>query len=205
VAAPDADGFDRTAWAAAQALRILPELVEDPERHRALWAGEARAFDASVRAISEGWASIEERPEHDLAIARVDVTHPLARLATWGGAPLHRAALHSATECLRVATVAGGRVEVRYRYESWVRLRSRRPRPRVDLSLVAAELTRAETAGGRWVFDGAGAITGALHLDEGATSTLDPEEVVAMVCRRLEDLDAGPPAWDPYAVQARPG
>lgn len=202
---PDAEVTDATAWAAAEALRILPGLVEDPERYRALWADEAAAFDAACGAVTEGWASIEERPDHDLAIVRVDVTHPDAPQAAWQGAPLHRAAVHSSTSRLRVATVAGGRVEVRYRYESWVRLHSRRPRPRVDLSGVAAELTRSETSGARWVFDGAGAITGALHLAEGARSTLDPEHVVDAVCRTLEALDAGPPAWDPYAVAVRGG
>ncbi len=198
-----ADVLDRTAWAATEALRILPRLVEDPERYRALWAREADAFDASERALHDGWASIEERPEHDLAVVRVDVTHPDAASTAWSGTPLHRAAVHSATERLRVATVAGGRVEVRYRYESWVRLAERRPRRRVDLAPTAAELTRAEAGGARWVFDGAGAITGALHLAEGAHSTLDPEQVVDSVCRDLERLDAGPAAWDPYAVPAR--
>ncbi len=202
---PDAEVADATAWAATEALRILPGLVDDPERYRALWADEAAAFDASCGAVSEGWASIEERPEHDLAIVRVDVTHPDAPKAAWGGAPLHRAALHSATPRLRVATIAGGGVEVRYRYESWVRLQSRRPRRRVDLSAVAAELTRSEASGGCWVFDGAGAITGALHLAPGTRTTLDPEHVVDEVGRALEVLDAGPPAWDPYAVPVRSG
>ena len=194
----------RTAWAATEALRVLPGLVEDPERHRALWAAEADAFDASTRALHEGWASIEERPEHDLAVVRVDVTHPHAGAAAWEGTPLHRGAVHSATERLRVATIAGGRVEVRYRYESWVRLVSRRPRPRVDLAPVAAELTKAETAGARWVFDGAGAITGALHLAEGAREH----------ARSRGRRGRGVPAprvprrgtrrrWDPYAVPAR--
>ena len=82
---------------------------------------------------------------------------------------------------------------------------SRRPGPAVDLGPLAAELTRAETAGGRWVFDGAGAITGALRLADGAGTTLDPEHVVDVACRRLETLDAGPPAWDPYAVATGPG
>jgi len=202
VLVPEGDVMARTAWAATEALRVLPGLVEDPERHRALWAAEAEAFDASARALHEGWASIEERPGHDLAVVRVDVTHPRAGAAAWGGAPLHRAAVHSATQRLRVATIAGGRAVVRYRYESWVRLVSRRPRRRVDLAPVAAELTTAERAGARWVFDGAGAITGALHLAEGAPSTHDPEHVVEVVCRHLEYLDAGPAAWDPYAVPA---
>jgi hypothetical protein len=200
---PDVKATDTTAWAATQALRILPGLVEDPERYRALWSDEVAAFDASCGALAQGWASIEDRPEHDLAIVRVDVAHPDAPKAAWEGAPLHRAAVHSSTPRLRVATVAGGGVEVRYRYESWVRLRSRRPRPRVDLSTVAAELTRSETSGGRWVFDGAGAITGALHVAGGARSALEPEHVLEEVCRALEVLDAGPPAWDPYAGAVR--
>jgi len=201
----DGEVTDRTAWATTEALRILPELVEDPERYRVLWSDEADAFESSSRALIDGWATIEERPGVDLAIVRVDVSHPEAAAAAWEGAPLHPGAVHSATERLRVATLAGGRVEVRYRYESWVRLVSRRPRPRVDLAAVASELTGAEAAGARWVFDGAGAITGALHLAGEAPSTLDPEGVVEVVSERLEALDHGPPAWDPYAAPIRAG
>jgi hypothetical protein len=205
VAVPDGEGLDRTAWAAAQALHILPALVEDPERYRLLWAEETDSYDASSRALADGWATIEERPEHDLAVVRVDVAHPDAPRAMWGGAPLHRAAVHSNTDRLRVATIAASRFELRYRYESWVRLERRRPRPRVDLAAAAAELTRAEGAGGRWVFDGAGALTGALHLADGGASTLDPEDVLSLVCQRLAVLDAGPPAWDPYASSSGGG
>jgi hypothetical protein len=74
----------------------------------------------------------------------------------------------------------------------------------VDLTPVATELSGAETGGARWVFDGAGAITPALHVAGGGPSTLDPERVVEVVCGHLEVLDGGPPAWDPYAVPARP-
>ncbi len=205
VPVPGGDGVDRTAWAATQALHILPALVEDPERYRMLWAAEAAAYDASSGALSDGWATIEERPEHDLAVVRVDVTHPDASAAVWEGAPLHRAAVHTDTDHLRVATIVDGRFELRYRYESWVRLETRRPRPRVDLAAAASELTRVEGTGGRWVFDGAGALTGALHLAGGGASTLDPEDVLDLVCRRLAVLDAGPPAWDPYASSSGGG
>jgi hypothetical protein len=204
VPGPGADVRERTAWAATEALRVLPTLAEDPERHRALWEVEAGAYDASVRSFSEGWASIEEHPAIDLAVVRVEVAHPGAAAAAWGGAPLHPAAVHSNTERLRVATVAAGRVEVRYRYESWVRLVSRRPLPRVDLTAVATELSKAETGGASWVFDGAGAITGALHVAGGRPSTLDPERVVEWVGGHLEVLDGGPPAWDPYSVPTLP-
>jgi hypothetical protein len=70
---------------------------------------------------------------------------------------------------------------------------------------VATELSKAEPAGARWVFDGAGAITGALHVADRDTSSLDPERVVEVVGRHLEVLDAGPPAWDPYSVPSGPG
>ena len=202
--APDGDVMDRTAWAATEALRVLPTLVADPERYRGLWEDEASAFDRAVQAFSEGWVTIEDREDHDLAVVRLDTTHPDAPGAAWGSAVLHPGAVHSATPRLRVATIAAGRVELRYRYETWVRLESRRPRPRVDLSAVAAELTARESNGARWVFDGAGAITPALHLAPGAPSALDPEEVVDLVCVRLETLDAGPAAWDPYSQPTRP-
>jgi len=167
-----------------------------------LWADEARAFDAAVAAVTEGRIVIEEHAAHDLAVVRVADDGTSAGLA-WGGAPLHRGAVHSVTPCLRILTVSGPRIELRYRYESWVRLVSRRPRPRVDLAPLAAALTRAEDGRARWVFDGAGAITPALHTERGGPSSLHPHDVVDRVLGELERLDAGPPAWDPYAGAPR--
>ena len=187
----------RCARVAGEALRILPSLAEDPRAHAALWGPEARAYDAAEAALVGGWATVEELPEHDLAVVRVDTRHPGAGAAAWGGAPLHRAAVHSRTERLRVLTVAGGTVELRYRYESWVRLVSRRARPRVDLDALAARLTALEGAGTRWRFDGAGAITPALAPAHGARSTLDTARLVGELAAALAVLDAGPPAWDP--------
>jgi hypothetical protein len=198
-----ADVMARCARHATDALAILPALVEEPERFEDLWGDEASAYDASRRALDEGQATVEERPEHDLAVVRVDGAPGALRGCGWEGAALHRAAVHSATSCLRVFTVVGRRYELRYRYESWVRLVSRRPRPRVDLGALAATLTAAEPTGARWAFDGAAAITGALHLVGEADSGLEPDRVLDEVCRCLEQLDAGPPAWDPYAAPVR--
>jgi hypothetical protein len=187
---------------AHEALGLLYDLAADVERFEPLWHDEGAAYDASVRALTEGWASIEEIPESDLAVVRVDPDHEDAPSARWDSAPLHRAAVHSATSCLRVATVAGQRMELRYRYETWVRLARRRPRPRVDLARLAATLDTVEkTAGGsgRWVFDGAGAITGALHLvAEDSVSTIEPERFIETLRQELAILDKGPPAWDAY-------
>ncbi|HUO49417.1 MAG TPA: DUF6687 family protein [Acidimicrobiales bacterium] len=193
--------------AAAEALVLLPALVASPEDHADLWGDEARAYDAACEALRQGAATIEELPDADLAVVRVDrgsrsePAGEVLRAAAWGGRPLHPAAVHSATSCLRVATIDGSVYEVRYRYESWVRLRSRRPRPRVDLSPLAAALSGLEGAGARWSFDGAGAITPALAV-HGGPSTLDPERFVELVVESLAALDAGPAAWDPYRIPA---
>jgi hypothetical protein len=187
-----------TALAAEHALAILPELLHDPDEYASLWRDELHAYEAAVAALDEGGAAIEDRPEVGLAVVRVDVDHRDARRARWGGRPLHPAAVHSATRCHRVATVAGGAVEVRDRYETWVRLAEPPPHRRVDLSGVARELTGGESSGTRWRYDGAGAITPALGVDGDASSGIDPERVIDLVELRLAELDQGPPAWDPY-------
>ena len=201
------DWLEVCSTAARAALALLPGIAEHPEDHEALWGREARAYDASVAALASGAVTIEERPDADLAIVRVaDVPATAATAATatataataWGGRPVHPAAIHSATACLRIATLWGRRYEVRFRYETWVRLESRRPRPRVDLSAMAEALSAAEGAGARWAFDGAGAVTPALHLVD-APSALEPARFVDEVHGELLALDEGPPAWDPYA------
>jgi hypothetical protein len=191
---------DVTAEASRHALAIVPRLLDDHGPFAPLWADEAAAFDASRAALEAGWARLEEVEDVDLAVLRVDVGHPDATRARWAGRVLHPAAVHSATERLRVATVAAGRAEVRYRYESWVRLARPPRRLRVDLSGVAAELSAEEDGAARWSFDGAGAITAALHPQGEERSSLDPEFVVDLVVRRLAELDRGPAAWDPYAA-----
>lgn len=202
---PDDDVMGRCARSATAALSTMAALADDPVRFEELWGDEARAFDAAVRVIDDGVVVLEEHPRHDLAVVRVDVAHSAVAPAAWDGAPIHRAAVHSSTTRLRILTIAGARFELRYRYESWVRMTSRRPRPRVDLGPLAAELTKAEQNGARWVFDGASALTGALHLAGDGPSTLDPDRLVETVCERLEALDAGPAAWDPYTVPVPPG
>jgi hypothetical protein len=192
-----ADPMDVVAAATRHALAILPALLEDVAGHHALWSHEERAYDVSASALASGWATLQELPEVDLAVVRVDSAHPDAVRARWHGDALHRAAVHSATSMLRVATVSEAGVEVRYRYETWVRLARPCSRPRVDLSAVAEELDRLEGGGSCWTFDGAGAITGALHLRPGASTSVPPGVVVDLVTCRLAELDRGEPAWVP--------
>jgi len=203
------DWLEVCSVAAEEALRLLPALAACPEEHDGLWGDEASAYDAAVTALRDGSVTIEEHPDVDLAVVRVRdaALRERAPTVSWAGRVVHPAAVHSATSCLRVVTISGSRYELRYRYESWVRLTSFRPRPRVDLSRLAGELSAAErtapaATGASWTFDGAGAITPSLHLDE-RDSALDPERFVDVVVQALADLDTGPAAWDPYADSSR--
>jgi hypothetical protein len=187
---------------AERALAVLPELVERPDAFDELWGPEWAAYQASCRMLADGAVTVEERPALDLAVVRVDPGHPAADAARWRDDVVHRAVSAGATGCLRVATLWGRHAEVRFRYETWVRLASRRPRLRVDLAPLAAALGDLETDGGGWVFDGAGAITPRLCRADGAESTVAPERFLAELCAALEAGDRLPPAWDPYARPA---
>ena len=118
--------------AAAHALTILTELAEDPLHFENLWHDEAVAFDAAVEGIGD-WIDVEDVPDHDLAIVRIAPDHSLEALDGWGDL-IHPAAVNSVTERMRIATIAAGRMQLRYRYETWVSFETRRLRPRVDLS-----------------------------------------------------------------------
>jgi hypothetical protein len=194
---PDA-ATGSTAPATEEALERLPALVAHPEGFETLWGPEDAAYRAAQALRSAGALTIDEHRALDLAVVRVDEDAPALSAAGWQGAPVHPGVVHSATSCLRVATLVGRRYRLGFRYESWVRLVSRRPRPRVDLSGLAARLSALEADGGSWRFDGAGAITPVLARQDGGESTLGPERFLAEVAEALTSLDAGPPAWDPY-------
>jgi hypothetical protein len=198
------DALGVCSVACVEALTLLPDLARRPSAYRRLWHEELTAYDAARAALDTGIATVVEEPEHDLAVVQVDVSDPGAQRARWKGHPLHPAAVHSATACLRIATVAGRCFTFRYRYESWVRLTSCRPRPRVDLASVVERLDAEEGAAGRWAFDGASALTGALHLADSGVSTISPERFLEVLRTSLVLLDAAPPAWDPGAPLAPP-
>jgi len=194
---PRTGHLDRCALATDRALSIMEELSADPQRFESLWRDEAAAFDAATAGIGK-WVRIEEIPEHDLAIVRVDPEASAAGLAVWGDHVIHPASVHSSTARLRVAIVAGERLEVRFRYESWVRLASRRPRPRVDLTAFSSILDDLEPRGVRWVFTGAAATHPVLHTVGGAPSGISQDQFIERLIEQLVALDEGPPAWDPY-------
>jgi hypothetical protein len=198
---PKTGRLEMCGYAANHALSLLAEFAENPSRFEDLWRDEAAAFDAASAGLGR-WASIEELPDHDLAIVRVDPGPDAARAARWGDHVVHPASVNSSTARLRVATIAGARLEVRFRYESWVRLASARPRPRVDLTGLASQLDDLEPSGAKWSFDGASATRPVLHTVGVQPSGIAPDHFIERLVEQLVVLDEGPPAWDPYLETA---
>jgi hypothetical protein len=165
----------------SELLERLPELLDDPDRFRALWEDADARLQRDGERIASGEIRIEERPEIDLAIVTVpegsdDEDPGTVEGGEWSGG-CHPFAIHNATERHRILIVSGRRYLLRYRYETWVRYVSRRTMPRVDLTPLAATLTERETRG-RWTFDDIENITPSLRLSGADSSDVGPEEFV---------------------------
>ncbi len=176
----------------------LPELMDDPERHRRLWADEEAALVATEREVADGRISLEEVPELDLVVVSVPGGEPSRPRSCVGGRPRsswHPAAVSNRTPSLRVLAIEGRRYELIYRYESWVRYTSRLPAPRVDLEPLAVALDAEESAGARWCFDGVAAVVPSLRLSSDGESSIPPDRFISLV---RSFLASAPPAWDPY-------
>ena len=178
-------------------LPRLTEIVDHVERFRRHWTDEDAHIGETEQAIVGGVIAIEEMPEIDLAIVTVPPTwgeQVVHRFTTTASNAAHPYAIHNATDRFVILTLSGGAPELRFRYETWVHYVSRRPRPRVDLTNLAAEFTAAETRDGLWSFDGVNSLSPALHLVRGETS-LDPDHFGARV---IEELRAARVTWNPY-------
>lgn len=162
-----------------EGLARLPEMLEHPDRFEGLWQLEDAWFERDDERARSGAITIEERPEIDLAIARLpdDGDAPFETEFALLGA--HQAAIHNRTPLNRVAIIRGDRYAVRYRYETWVRYVSRPTMPRIDLSPLAEELNAQETSDGRWEFDGNDDLTPWLRSNAG--SSLAPDVFLAAV------------------------
>ncbi len=176
----------------------LPALVDDPEAHRELWAEEDATVTATQAAVARGEVSIEEVRDLDLSVVHVASSCPMS-LATQfmkrRDVSCHPVAIHNAIRGMRVMIVQGPRIELYYRYESWVRLVSQHPAPRVDLGPLADQLTAEEAPGGpQWLFDGVEAIVPSLRPAGDGFTTIEPDRVRAMVETHLR---SSPPSWDP--------
>lgn len=163
----------------------LPALLTSVDAYRALWEEDDAAITRGEEAIASGRITIEEDPRLDFAVVRVPAEQP----------DCHAYALHGRTTCTRLFVIHGRRLELRYRYEGWVQMATRRPALRVDLSELAAELSDADTAG-TWTFDGVDKLTPKLRIATGAESALEANDVLTRV---RHHLTTGAPAWNPYS------
>jgi len=179
-------------------LEVLPRLLTNLADYTHLWQEEEERLAASEELMAKGAITIAERPDLDLAVVSVPENldaQPVHRFTQTRQAECHPFAIHNRTDCSRLLLIQGRHIEFQYRYESWVQYVSRKPLARIDLSDLAAALSRAETSGGRWVFDGVDQITPRLHLEGSAGTSLSP----GLIQTRLEEhLRTGRPAWDPY-------
>jgi hypothetical protein len=195
--APAEKRFAALGDAASESLLLLGGIVERPQDFEKLWREERSAFDAAASALGRS-VLIEDVPEHDLAIVRVDAGAVDTRTIAWENHAVHPAAVNTHTDRLRVATILGARFELRFRYETWVMLTTTRPRLRVDLTGLAGALGDLEPGEVRWRFDGARAIVPELRTVGDVPSGISPELFIDTVVGYLSVLDQGPPAWDPY-------
>jgi Family of unknown function (DUF6687) len=182
----------------AELLNLMPRLLTNLDAYRQHWEAEDQKLAVSEELIETGRITIEEKTALDLAIVRLPedlAAQRVHRFAQTRLAACHPFALHSRTRCTRLLLIQGQRIEVRYRYESWVQLASRRPPPRADLQGFAEELNQKETSGGRWAFEGVERITPRLHLEGSAATSLS----AGLIQERLERyLSTAPRAWNPY-------
>ena len=168
---------------------VLKAMAERPRQAGA-------QLEALQRLLSDADQQSLQRAATDLSrVWHAPTTRVAVVLVPPDAAVPHSTAPHTRTPHSRLIVVHGGTVELRYRYEGWVRFASRPIAPRVDLTPLADEL-RAEEHDGRWVFEGVDAITPRLHFD-GANSDLSAESVVL---RMEQALRTGAPAWNPYGA-----
>ena len=135
------DYLERTEFLYRHTLPLVGELIANVDSFEEYWRDEFARVQVDRELFASGEASLQEVPELDLAI------FDLPRR-------LHDMALYEQTQCSRVVLVIEGhRYQVRYRYESWVELVSRRPPPRIDLQPLADLLQTFEGNDGDWMAD----------------------------------------------------
>ena len=118
-------------------LPRIAEIVDHVDRFRAEWAEQDAHITASEAALEDGTVTVEEIPEIDLAIVRVPevwAERVVFQFTTIASNAVHPFALHNATDRLAILTVHGPRVQLQYRYETWVHLVSRRPPGHASIS-----------------------------------------------------------------------
>ena len=178
-------------------LRRLPRLIDELPRLRRLGQAQDAQLDAGEEWLAARRLVIEEEPALDLAIVRLpeDAEPRTAwRYLRPERAVVHPFVIQSATRCTRLVRLQGRRIEVQYRYESWLALPSRRPAQRVDLSPLRDWLNRREHHG-RWIWENPLDLAPRLYREHDAPSSLTAAEFLHALRHALRTQ---PPVWDAY-------
>jgi hypothetical protein len=140
--------------AAAELFRGMLDVAEDCVLRPDAWRS---AWEAEWNQITESAACLDAHPE-------VLTEHGDLAILADGSAPLHEYAVHARTTAGHVLRLrSDGRHSLRYRYESFVDLQSRRSGPRVRGDTLAERLNRDER-NGTWFCEPAATATPLLQL-----------------------------------------
>ena len=189
------DYLQRTAFLYRETLPLVPKLLDDIGAFEAYWRDEYQKVEAGRELFARGEATVEEAPELDLAV--FTLPHEA-----------HDMALYEQTQRSRVVLVLEGqRYQMRYRYESWVELQSRRPPPRIDLRPFADLLQTFEGNPGDWSADDVRRSLPRLRLrgPEGGTSpsSVTPGLFVRLLAQYLRDnAENEELLWSPSTADA---
>lgn len=135
------DPGERAALLYRETLAMLPQLVDAVDEFEEYWRDEFDRVIADRALMASGETSLQEFADIDLAVFQLPRT-------------VHDMALYERTTHTRVLLVIEeASYEVRYRYDSWVELRSRNVPPRIDLRPFAELLETFEGSPGEWVAD----------------------------------------------------
>lgn len=113
-------------------------------------------------------------------------------------AAVHPFAINSATQCNRIVRIYRGAIDFQYRYESWLRFVSWRPKLRVALEGLASQLNDLEASPGTWCGEDVNGVVPRLYLDGCQRTALAEERFLSLL---EEYLVGAPAAWDPYDWQ----
>jgi hypothetical protein len=189
------EGAARVAHFYRHMLHRLPRILGRLGAYRRVWRDAEEHLDASEELVQEGRVVIEEEPELDLAVVRIPddlPPRPVWRYLRREEAAVHPFAIHNQTRCTRLVRIQGRRIELQYRYESWLAVTSRRPAARVDLAPFCRWLNRRD--GGGWTWEDPLELAPRLHRG-GRPSGLAPEAFLRALREHLQRL---PPVWDAY-------
>lgn len=179
-------------------LPLVYDFLEDLGGYEEYWRDQFEHLEFSQSLIAAGKVDIEERPEHDLAIVRIPDDIPeraMRRYIADEQNAVHPFAINSATRCNRILKVYKGGLDFHYRYESWLRFKSWRPKLRVALEALADQLNDGEEAPGTWRGEDVNNIVPRLYLDGCQRTSMNEAQFVTLL---EEHLGSAPIAWDPY-------